>query len=54
MSSSRPLWSSLNPPLRPSIAAVIKERFGFETMTPVQAATIPLLMTHKDVSVQVG
>ncbi len=45
-------WSTLKPALRPSIVHVLATRFGFGAMTPVQAATIPLLMTHKDVCVQ--
>lgn len=45
-------FDELSPPLRPDILAAIKESFGFEQTTPVQAATIPLFINHKDVSVE--
>lgn len=42
-------WSSLEPPLRASTVELLVSKFGFATMTPVQAATIPLLLKHRDV-----
>ncbi len=45
-------WSSLSPPLCESNLATVK-RLGFSTMTAVQASTIPLFTTNKDVVVQV-
>jgi len=42
-------FSSLN--VRPSILNGLS-REGFEVMTPVQAATIPLFLSHKDVAVE--
>lgn len=44
-------WSELAKPLNPHILDVIKG-FGFEKMTPVQSATIPLLMSCKDVAAE--
>lgn len=52
MAENKRLWKSLQPPLHASILAVI-EKLGFETMTPVQAATIPLFRGTKDVCVEV-
>ena len=46
-------WSTLHPPLRDDIVSVLTNAFNFPTMTPVQAATIPLLCTNKDVCVEV-
>lgn len=46
-------WSKLNPNLSPWILEVIRD-MGFEQMTPVQAATIPLFLQHKDVVVEVS
>ncbi|KAG8218451.1 DEAD-domain-containing protein [Butyriboletus roseoflavus] len=45
------LWSSLSTPLTSWIFDVIQS-MGFSHMTPVQAATIPLFMQHKDVVVE--
>lgn len=42
------LWSSLDV-LSESTVQTLVEDFGFKTMTPVQAATIPLLLSHRDV-----
>jgi len=49
--ASKPLFSNVEPRLSPgSLAAVVE--FGFTQMTPVQAATIPLFLTNKDVCVE--
>ncbi|KAF8559086.1 DEAD-domain-containing protein [Imleria badia] len=45
------LWSSLPTSLTPWIFDVIQS-MGYSQMTPVQAATIPLFMQHKDVVVE--
>lgn len=44
-------WRSLQPPLSPSVLTALEASLRFPTMTPVQAAAIPLLLTHKDVAV---
>ncbi|THV08532.1 DEAD-domain-containing protein [Dendrothele bispora CBS 962.96] len=44
-------WSSLPTPLTPWVLDVV-ESMGHERMTPVQNATIPLFMKHKDVIVE--
>lgn len=44
-------WSELAKPLNKHVLDVIKD-FGFDKMTPVQAATIPLLMSCKDVAAE--
>ncbi|ABP00873.1 predicted protein, partial [Ostreococcus lucimarinus CCE9901] len=44
-------FEDLVPALRASSLAVL-ERAGFARSTPVQAATVPLLCSHKDVSVE--
>ncbi|KAJ1983157.1 ATP-dependent rRNA helicase spb4 [Dimargaris verticillata] len=44
-------WAQLDPPLEPSLLTVI-DKFGFTEMTPVQAATIPNLLRHRDVVVE--
>ncbi|KAI4306875.1 hypothetical protein L6164_030117 [Bauhinia variegata] len=43
-------FSELNPPLSVPVLKALSE-FGFEFCTPVQAATIPLLCSFKDVAV---
>lgn len=43
-------FSDLNPPLSEPVLEALTIA-GFEFCTPVQAATIPLLCTYKDVSV---
>ena len=50
-SSSR-AWEGLKPPLAEWIIDAVNS-MGFKRMTPVQASTIPLFMTHKDVVVEV-
>ena len=44
-------WATLRPPLHPLLLSYIASR-GFDQMTPVQAATIPLFSSYKDVCVQ--
>lgn len=44
-------WSELAKPLNQNVLDVIKG-FGFDKMTPVQSATIPLLMSCKDVAAE--
>lgn len=44
-------WSELAKPLNQHVLSVI-ESFGFDKMTPVQSATIPLLMSCKDVAAE--
>lgn len=44
-------WESLK--LLPSVLKVLKENLNFETLTPVQSATIPNFLEHKDVAVEV-
>ena len=50
-SSSR-AWEALIPGLAEWIIDAVSS-MGFKRMTPVQASTIPLFMTHKDVVVEV-
>lgn len=52
-SSSSRAWEGLTPPLAEWIIDAV-DSMGFKRMTPVQASTIPLFMTHKDVVVEVG
>ncbi|KAH8695437.1 putative DEAD/DEAH box helicase [Talaromyces proteolyticus] len=49
-SSSR-AWDGLNPPLSNWVLEAVSN-LGFTRMTPVQASTIPLFMSHKDVVVE--
>ncbi|PFX23889.1 ATP-dependent RNA helicase DDX55 [Stylophora pistillata] len=44
-------WSELSPSLSNSVLDIM-DKFGFQKMTPVQAATIPLFMSNKDVAVE--
>eukprot|EP01043_Picozoa_sp_COSAG02_P077323 COSAG02_NODE_16866_length_1049_cov_1271.570526_1_plen_77_part_10 len=44
-------WRTLQPALSSSVLTALESSLGFPTMTPVQAAAIPLLLTHKDVAV---
>ncbi|KAI9873770.1 MAG: ATP-dependent rRNA helicase spb4 [Pleopsidium flavum] len=44
-------WEALTPPLSEWLIDAISS-MGFNRMTPVQASTIPLFMTHKDVVVE--
>ncbi|KAL5273352.1 DDX55 family protein [Megaselia abdita] len=48
---SRKQWDSLSTPLSQCVLDTIKT-FGFRKMTPVQTATIPLLISMKDVSAE--
>ena len=45
-------WESLSPAISDWIQDAV-HTMGLHQMTPVQAATIPLFMTHKDVVVEV-
>jgi len=45
-------WEALTPSLSEWLLDAISSK-GFNRMTPVQASTIPLFMTHKDVVVEV-
>ena len=45
-------WETLTPSLAEWILDAVSS-MGFKRMTPVQASTIPLFMTHKDVVVEV-
>ena len=45
------LWADLMPALSAPVLATVAA-LGFVRMTPVQAATIPLFTTNKDVAVQ--
>jgi ATP-dependent RNA helicase DDX55/SPB4 len=48
---SRLSWTSVSPALSPESLEAI-EALGFDRMTPVQAAAIPLFLSRKDVCVQ--
>ncbi|XP_034485938.1 probable ATP-dependent RNA helicase DDX55 homolog [Drosophila innubila] len=49
---ARKTWSSLDkPPLSEPVLEVLQS-FGFQLMTPVQTAAIPLLLARKDVSAE--
>lgn len=50
-SSNSNSFESIVPPLSSGILDYVKAK-GFNTLTPVQAATIPLFLTNKDVAVQ--
>ncbi|KAL8778785.1 MAG: hypothetical protein Q9213_007249 [Squamulea squamosa] len=50
-STSSRAWTGLTPPLAEWIIDAV-DCMGFKRMTPVQASTIPLFMTHKDVVVE--
>lgn len=45
-------WTSLKKPLSDDILATIRDHLHFVKMTPVQSATIPLLMSCKDVAAE--
>lgn len=44
-------WESFN--LLPSVLNVVQNVLGFSSLTPVQSATIPNFLEHKDVAVEV-
>ena len=46
-------WEALTPSLSEWLLDAISSK-GFTRMTPVQASTLPLFMTHKDVVVEVS
>ena len=52
MAESDNAFSSLQGKVDSRILAAI-DAMGFTTMTPVQAATIPLLLSYKDVAAEV-
>ena len=45
-------FEDLKPDLSGVMLEAIQKAFGFRQMTPVQAATIPLFLKHKDVCVE--
>ena len=47
-------FRNLDPPLSRGVLQAVEAKagFGFENMTPVQAATIPQFLRHKDVLVE--
>lgn len=45
-------WTDLKPDLTPEILKVLDEKMDFKQVTKVQASTIPLLLTNKDVCVK--
>jgi ATP-dependent RNA helicase DDX55/SPB4 len=45
-------WSLLQPVLSAAVQEALCSGLGFPSMTPVQASTIPLLLTHKDTAVE--
>ncbi|XP_058453662.1 probable ATP-dependent RNA helicase DDX55 homolog [Malaya genurostris] len=51
MSKPTSKWTDLSKPLSAPVLEVI-DTMGFTKMTPVQAATIPLLMSYKDVAAE--
>lgn len=51
MSKARKKWDELTVPISEEVTNAIKS-FNFESMTPVQAATIPLLLSKKDVAAE--
>lgn len=52
MAASKFSWTTLEKPLSTEILSTITESFAFAQMTPVQSATIPLLMSCKDVAAE--
>jgi ATP-dependent RNA helicase DDX55/SPB4 len=50
--ASAGLWTSIKPPLSTPVLQTL-EQLKFTQMTPVQARTIPLFLTHKDVIAEV-
>ncbi|XP_013195184.2 probable ATP-dependent RNA helicase DDX55 homolog [Amyelois transitella] len=45
------IWSKVTPALSPSVLSCINKQ-GFRTMTPIQAAVIPLVLSCKDVAAE--
>jgi ATP-dependent RNA helicase DDX55/SPB4 len=45
-------WSALQPALSSNVIECIEKTFGFNVTTPVQSATIPQMLLHKDVAVE--
>lgn len=52
MAASKFSWTTLEKPLSAEILSTITGSFAFAKMTPVQSATIPLLMSCKDVAAE--
>lgn len=48
----RKKWSALDKPNLSSPVLEVVDEMGFPVMTPVQTATIPLLLSHKDVTAE--
>jgi hypothetical protein len=46
-------WDDVTPPLSAGVMDIITNKLGFNRMTPVQAGTIPLFLSYKDVCVEV-
>ncbi|XP_055541769.1 probable ATP-dependent RNA helicase DDX55 homolog [Wyeomyia smithii] len=51
MSKPSSKWTDLSKPLSRPVLEII-DKIGFREMTPVQAATIPLLLSYKDVAAE--
>jgi superfamily II DNA/RNA helicase len=45
-------WEAVQPPLSHAVLQVLRDQLCFTSMTPVQSATLPLFLGHKDVAVQ--
>eukprot|EP01083_Nonionella_stella_P191714 709382_1 len=45
-------WDQVKPKLSENVSSAVVDGMGFSQMTPVQSATIPLFLSHKDVSVE--
>jgi hypothetical protein len=46
-------WDDVTPALSAGVMDIITNKLGFNRMTPVQAGTIPLFLSYKDVCVEV-
>jgi hypothetical protein len=46
-------WRDLKPGLSDKLLTIIEDKLNFHSMTPVQAATLPKFLQHKDVAVEV-
>jgi hypothetical protein len=46
-------WEDVKPALSAGVMDIITNKLGFNRMTPVQAGTIPLFLSYKDVCVEV-
>lgn len=52
MNKVRKKWEELDVRVDDRLLSGLKTSFGFSTMTPVQTATIPLLLSNKDVAAE--